>query len=280
MVGFRCSKWIILPKYNRLNLKREFYMKSSIFFQMLTMIPSLLIGSIVETNRFDDILIYIDQTSPRKTIVVCDLDNTLIVPCEPLGSVAWAEYLQHKLQSKGVSKKDSEVVEHILWKTIQPHIEMQTVDPKTSEVINELKKRQIPILGLTARFPEDSWFTFAQLQSVDIDLSLQKDLPQVNLQLPLEPYASYEKGVLFSTTVNKKSAVLIKFLELHKMNLECVIFVDDKHHHVEDVENACKKLGIQCIGVRFSGADEYFKTFNSSKAELQWEIFPNKIKAQ
>lgn len=252
-------------------------MKPSIFFHILTMMPSLLVGSIVETNRFDDILTYINQVSPHKTIVVCDLDNTLIIPCELLGSVAWAEYLQHQLQSKGVSKKDSEVIEHILWKTIQPHIEVKTVDPKTSEVINELKKRQIPILGLTARFPEDSWFTFAQLQSVDIDLSLQKDLPQVSLQLPLEPYALYEKGVLFSTTINKKSAVFIKFLELHKMDLGCVIFLDDKLHHVEDVENACKKLGIECIGVRFSGADEYFKTFNSSKADLQWEIFPNKI---
>lgn len=254
-------------------------MKSSVFFQLLTMIPSLLIGSIVETNRFDDILTYVDQASHHKTIVICDLDNTLIVPCEPLGSVAWAEYLQHKLQSKGVSKKDSEIIEHILWKTIQPHIEVKTVDPTTSAVIHELKKRQIPVMGLTARFPEDSGFTFAQLQSVGIDLSLQKNLPEVSLQLSLEPYASYEKGILFSTTVNKKSSTLIKFLELHQMNLECIIFVDDKHHHVEDVENACKKLGIECIGVRFSGADEYFKTFDPTKANLQWETFPNKVKS-
>lgn len=255
-------------------------MKSSFFFKILTIIPSLLIGNIVETSRFDDILIYIDQTSPRKTLVVCDLDNTLTVPCDPLGSVAWSEYLQSNLQSKGVSKKDAEVIEHILWKTIQPHIEVKTVDPKTSEVINELKKRQIPVLILTSRFPEDSWFTFAQLQSVGIDLSLQKDLPQVSLQLPLTPYALYEKGVLFSTTVNKKSAVFIKFLKLHKMDLKCVIFVDDKLHHVEDVENACKNLGIEYIGIHYIGADKYFKIFNPSKAEFQWKIFPNKMPSQ
>lgn len=154
---------------------------------------------------------------------------------------------------------------------------MKTVDPKTSEVIQELKRRQIPVLGLTARFPEDAWFTATQLQSVDIDLSHQSGLPQVNLKLPLEPYASYEKGILFSTTMNKKSSVFLKFLELHKMDLDCIIFVDDKNHHVEDVENACKKFGIDCIGVRFSGADEHVKRFNSVEAELQWEYFPNKI---
>lgn len=251
-------------------------MKASAIFQILTIIPTFLFGRIVETQNFDDILIYLEQ-APSKTMVVCDIDNTLIMPREPLGSVAWGEYLLKRLQSKGVSKKDSEIIEHILWKTIQPCIEVQTVDPRTAEIIEELKRRQIPVLGLTARFPEESWFTFDQLQSVNIDLTPQNELPQKLLQIPLEPAAAYEKGILFSTTLNKKSSVLIKFLELHKMDLGGIIFVDDKLHHVEDVEKTCKMLGIECIGVRFSGADESVKRFDAAKAELQWEFFPNKI---
>ena len=244
-------------------------MKFSVFFQMATLIPSLLMSSIVETNHFDDILSYVDQAPSLKMMVICDLDNTLIMPCEALGSVAWSEHLVKKLQSKGVSRKDSETIEYILWKTIQPNIEVKTVDVKTAEVIYNLKKRQIPVLGLTARYPENSLFTFAQLKSVDIDLSLQKDLPIVDLQLPLQ--ASYEKGVLFATTVNKKSDVLLSFLELHKMDLDYVIFIDDKYHHVEDVEKACKNLGIECMGIRFSGADEFFNIFDSFQPEF-WDF--------
>ena len=247
-------------------------MKIHAFLQVLSMLPSLLMGNIVETSHFEDILTYADRLS-QKTIVVCDLDNTLIIPCEPLGSVAWAEYVQKKLQSRGVSKRDSEIVEHILWKAIQPHIEVQTVDPKTAEVIQELKNRGILVLGLTARSPEDAAFTFKQLQSVDLDFSQQHHLPQNPLHLSLEPCALYEKGVLFATTSNKKSEVLVKFLESHQIDIEHIIFVDDKRHHVEDVENACRKHGLGCVGVRFSGADKHVERFDPAIADLQWDAF-------
>jgi hypothetical protein len=126
------------------------------------MIPSLLFGKIIETESLHDILIHLDQTLPncKQAIVIFDLDNTLIMSSEHLGSVAWGEYLIDKLQSKGVSKKEAFLIQNIIWRAIQPHIKVQVVDPKTNEVISELRKRQISILGLTARFPEESWYTF------------------------------------------------------------------------------------------------------------------------
>jgi len=247
-------------------------MKTHSLLQAFLMLPSLLIGTIVETSHFEDILTYVDGL-PQKTIVVCDLDNTLIIPCEPLGSVAWAEHVQKQLQSKGISKKDSEIVEHILWKTVQPHIEVQTVDAKTAEILQELKNRGIPVLGLTARFPDDAEFTFKQLRSVDLDFSQQQHLPLNLVHLSLEPYALYENGILFATTNNKKSEVLLKFLEIHQIDVEYIIFVDDKHHHVEDIEVACRKHGLGCLGVRFSGADKHMEGFDPAIADFQWETF-------
>lgn len=240
---------------------------------ILLILPSLLIANIFETPRMAEILSYLNH-SPDKLLVVCDIDNTLIKPNQFLGSVAWGEHVVAQLTNKGIDSKKAHEIEHILWETLQPHLMVETIDSETSQVIQEIQKRNIPIIALTARFPTESNYTCAQLQSVGIDFSQQKHLSPSQQFLPTEPSALYQDGVLFGTTKNKKSDVLFAFLDHASLSPECVIFVDDKQYHVEDVIHACQKRGIRCIGIRFSGADEDVNKFNPAIAEAQWKAFP------
>lgn len=245
-------------------------MKMYTLMLTLSMVPTLLFGRIIETGQLDDLLTHV-ETLPPKTLVLFDLDNTLIMPKGDLGSVAWAEHLFQLLLDKGVSEKDAETVQHIFWKSLQPRLEMRTVDPKTTEVLQALKNNGKMILGLTSRYPDNAAFTFKQLGSVGLDFSQQMHMPEASITIPLEPAALYSEGVLFSTMHNKKSDVLIKFLELHHLDVEHIVFVDDKHHHVQDVERACNEYGIKCLGVRFSGADPFVAKFDPIATQLQWE---------
>lgn len=247
-------------------------MRKYTLIQLLTIIPALLCGRIVETSQFEEILAYVESL-PQNTIVLCDLDNTLMMPKDLLGSVAWADHLQHKLHLKGVSKKDAAIVEQIFWKAVQPYIEMRTVDPKTAEVIQQLKLRGVPVLALTARFPYELEHTLKQLHSIGLDFSQQAAIPKKPFWMDLEHAALYEQGIIFASTVNKKSTVLLKFLEFYPSEIQQLIFIDDKQHHVEDVEQCCRQQGIDCLAVRFSGADQYIEQFDPVAAESQWQAF-------
>jgi hypothetical protein len=249
-------------------------MKIMNIWRIVLMMPSLLMGSIVETPRLNEICNYLDQLPNDNALVVCDIDNTLIKSLYCLGSVAWGEHLINQFMEKGIEARKANEIESILWQTVQPRVTVQTIDPDTSRVILDIQKRKIPIIALTARFPHECDYTLAQLRSVGIDFSKQKHLTLSKEILSIPSDSMYQDGMVFATTKNKKSDVLFAFLDKTSLHPECVIFVDDKQHHVEDVERACQKRGIKCIGIRFNGADKDVKNFNPAIAELQWKAFP------
>lgn len=261
------------------DLKVGAMMKGKIIGLML-IFPSILISYIVETSQFHDILAHLEYAAPDKTLVVFDIDNTLLEASQHLGSVAWADYLISNMKSKGIDHKKAQEIENVFWMIVHPHIQVQAVDPNTSQVIQEIQNRTITILGLTARTPDEFGYTFKQLRSIGIDLTNQKQLPLSDQQILLDARASYQEGVLFSTPYNKKSEVLYAFLENNHIEPECIIFVDDKHHHVVDVQRASEDRGLKFIGIRFSGADKQFINFNPAIAEIQWGVFPTIISDQ
>src|SRR5581483_3453867 len=84
----------------------------------------------------------------------------------------------------------------------------------------------------------------------------------------------YDRGILFGSPHKKKSEVLFTFLGKHSFHPECILFIDDKLHHVEDLARACEEKGIEYYGIRFSAADDHVKSFDADLAEIQWRAFP------
>ena len=252
-------------------------MKIQSFLCTLFTLPNLLNGKVIETHRFDEILNHIEYVPSEKTLVVCDIDNTLLEGAHYLGSVAWAENFIAGLVKKGISQAKAADIEDSIWQILQPRIPVKTVDPCTSEVLQEIQTKPILVLGLTARSPAESDYTFEQLRSLNITFDQQKLVPQCKEHLPYPSAALYDRGILYATPFNKKSEVLFDFLNRHALKPECIIYLDDKLHHVEDIDAFCASQGITCIGIRFSGADEQFKQFDPDLARIQWEAFPRLI---
>lgn len=252
-------------------------MKTKFFFLAFCIFPVLLTAHIIEITRLEEILQHIQPDEEKTTLVVFDIDNTLLKATQQLGSVAWGDDIAKNLENKRISKREAQEVVSVLWRTVQPHIKVQAVDPHTQSIIRKIQSQNIPIMCLTARKPQEAEYTRSQLQSIGIDLSSTRLTPAFEQFFHLTSDTLYDEGILFATPLNKKSQVFISFLEKTKINLKRVIFVDDKMEHVKDVKEALNHLKIECIGIRFGGADEDVRQFNPLIAKIQWDEFPRLV---
>jgi hypothetical protein len=127
-------------------------------------------GIIVESPKFAIIKKYIEKSRPEKVLIVCDVDNTLLRAAQHFGSVQWGDYIIDKLINNGVSEKNSGELGGMLWRFVQPFIEVQNVDPETPMILQDIQDKGFLILGLTARSPIEAGYTINQLRVVGINL--------------------------------------------------------------------------------------------------------------
>lgn len=221
--------------------------------------------AVVEIKTLEEILLHTKQYNPEKVMLVCDIDNTLLKSKGHFGGTAWSDYMEKKLRECGIDTQG--LVELELWSSIIPHVVVEHVDPKTSEIISFLQKQGVHVYALTARSRLEKECTHRQLLSINVDLSVQDKVIE---GVPFERgLVCYEKGVLFAAA-DKKSEVLLDFLNKIDLAPELVIFVDDKQFHVEDVVTACEETGLECVGLRFSGADHHVRLYDPIAAEEEW----------
>ncbi len=240
-----------------------------LFFIFL--IPMALSGKIIETEHYDAAIEAVKQSSHRNVLVITDLDNTVLRPTTQLGSEAWEDHGIEDLQRKGISKHDAEIIENILWIAVQPRLKMVPVDPSIPGAIKELQQNKIPVLALTARFPAEVELTNKQLESLGIDLSV----PWRSFKTPwLVAHSAFSDGVLYTSGFNKKSDVLFRFLDLHGLKPDYIIFIDNKMKHVQDISQAAEKRGIDYLGIRLNTTDDLYRNFNPAIAEVQWNALP------
>lgn len=237
--------------------------------------PAILKGVIVESPKFAEIEKYAMNNLPEKVVIVCDIDNTVLRATQNLGSVAWGDHTISELINKGISKEDAEEIESILWKTVQPFVKVESVDPETPIILEGIQNKGFLVFGLTARCPAEADYTNQQLLSIGINFARLK--PQLTFESlskeTKQPLYTY--GILFGTPFNRKSQILFSFLDENKIFPKCIIFIDDKLSHIEDISKVCCDRNISFCGIRFSGADQYVKSFNHQVANIQWILFPS-----
>lgn len=237
-------------------------------FVLLLSYHTILISSIIDTNSFETILPYVT----KDTLIFCDLDNTLIESTRQIGSTQWSDYISSQLNSSDQHKQKKSKVLSFCWRTVQPYLEVRTVDPRTHEIIQHIQNNQIVVHGLTARFPAEIEYTHEQLLSVNINLA-RHVLISEKIIFPFEQPVVYDRGIIFCGH-NSKGTALNAFLAATGHRPKRIIFLDDKWNHVRNVEKALSDSGIEYIGVRFGGSDERVKSFNPGAANVQFQALP------
>jgi hypothetical protein len=226
-----------------------------------------LAAEIKETAQIEEAIQHIKPD----TLVVLDIDNTVLRPSQMLGSDMWFSYYLENLQKSGLDKKDALRASVELLNKIYEVTEVQLIDEKTPEIIQELQAKNCIVIALTARGHEVDECTVKQLLSVGIDL--QKNAPVNNdFYVHNLPEVKWYKGVLFAHG-QSKAKVLHAFLEQIQYEPKQILCIDDKQPHLAELELHLATLKIPFLGLRYSGADANVKEFCPEVADIQLKHF-------
>lgn len=221
-----------------------------------------LLAKTYESNSFADLL----KEATSETLVLCDVDNTLIESTLHLGSAQWRKHLRNKMEGFD----NTEVLVEKFWRFVQPLIPVKPVDAQTIDVIETLKASNITVLGLTGRDPVEAEHTEDQLEEQGIVLSNFHEGIELHTSNP----ALYQNSVIYAGD-NTKAEALFAFFKQTGYMPKKILFIDDRKDQIHDLEKCVEARGIAFVGIRFSGADARVKEFDPHVADLQWACLPH-----
>ncbi len=193
-----------------------------IFSSLLITIALPLFSQIIETAHFSEIVQYIEED----TLVLLDIDDTLLIPVQTLGTDVW---FCDRLKACG--SLDQALAE---WEAIRQLTKVKIVEEGTAEIIADLQNKNIPVMCLTTQGLALATCTVNQLRTLDIDLT--KTAPSNEDFYFINKHGNlYRDGVLF-TSGTPKGKSLLKLLDLMGYFPKRIVFINDKATHIFDVE--------------------------------------------
>lgn len=237
------------------------------FLTFALFLSSSLSSVIYETMEMDELHSHLTPD----TLIVFDIDNTLMEPVQELGTDQWFYNRIKHYENWGFSK--DRALEKALrqWCAIQSITKVRVVEPGTAEIVQNLQKMGYSIMGLTTRGLGMCTLTIQQLGYLDIDLSVTAPT-QDEIHFMNERGCLYRSGILFTAATHKGKAMQKLF---NKMNYQPkrILFINDKRSHIEEFMETMLPKGVDFVGLRYGKTDERVKNFRQHIAEVQYNFF-------
>ena len=212
-----------------------------------------------------------EHVKAQDTLVLFDLDETVFeVPGQYVNDFWFTQMVAHAHSLGHTGGEQFEAVTPHYFKRMGEAPPVVPVEAHTAEVIRSLQEKNIPVMGFTARSTEMISSTMQQLSSIGVDFSKTSIMPH-NISFPLTKIAKLHDGVMFCSGLNPKGDALKALLNATTFKPKKIVFIDDKEKNLTTVMKAATDLGIEFIGIRYSGLDEKMKQFvldEESKALL------------
>lgn len=180
------------------------------------------------------------------TLLIFDIDNTLVEPVGNIGSDQWYYYIEKAYARDGLDSAAAEAKAGETWSWALATVKVKPVEDTTPALVREQQRRGVKIMALTARDAKDAPATFRQLKDIGVDLGT---------------------NVVFVGDGPDKGKALVAELKKRKLKPAKVVFVDDKPHHVKNVDAALTAAGIPSVSFRYGAADAKVRAFNAVMAE-------------
>ena len=228
--------------------------------------PLFINGIIIESDNLEDVFTYADKDS----IVAFDIDDTIAEL--PLGLAQWIEYRFFELQKMGFDKKEAYEIVLPMFFTINNFVKLVPIG-NSPNIVYELQKKDIPVIGLTNRSIPMIERTIDQLESIDIDFSLNSTF-QNNMKLSATHMGAFCQDIVFAG-FNDKGKMLFLLFKKTGFYPKKIIFVDDRLEQIEAVEKKAIEHNIEFIGIRFSLQDN--KKINCDIKNLEKNFYNFKV---
>ncbi len=233
---------------------------------MILFVP-VLSAKVIESSDIAHIISYSDQD----TLVLLDIDNTVIQLTQSLGTPQWFSDFYKKKRSMGISHEIATAETLHIYLKVNELSNSKPVDLRTSAIIQKLQEQGIIVLALTSR--DDKLFktTLRHLKPTKLNFNLGK-FKDYQLKLKVGEKSKVQNGIIFAGGKHK-GACLEEFFSMVNWMPKRVIFVDDQLKAIQEVESSILKSDIDYIGVRYGYLDKHVKSHNLKVSELQLEHF-------
>lgn len=228
-------------------------------------ITSLSYGKIVETQHFQEIQSHLDS----ETLVLLDIDDTLLIPVQMLGCDEWFQCRMQKHQQEGATISESLEKSLAEWEAVRHLTQMEIVEQGSEKIVHKLQNQKYMVMGLTTQGLALATRTKQQLMEKGIDL--KRTAPsQKDCYLTIGDHGIlFRAGILFTSGAHKGKALfgLLKKLEYTPRR---IVFINDKASHLRSIEETAKEEGVEFIGLRYAYSDARKAAFNKEIADYQF----------
>lgn len=267
--------WYILQLKDHITQKEETSMKLYTFFAYIFFtITHTTHSYIVESSTVETVLEYIDG---RNTLVIFDLDNTLMHPYGELGSDEWFSYLLTEKMKEGFTLDQACTAILPYYYYAQHYLNAKLTETSVPSLIKNLIDHHIDVIALTARSPYLSEITHEQLERLGIRFLLGSTYI-AECVLPLPYPCLYRYNMLFVSN-NDKGEALRCLLDILGRYYTKIIFVDDKLKYCYSIETALSDVAEICC-IRYSGCDNLVASFDPIKAQEQFHALQMRNRMQ
>ncbi len=226
---------------------------------------STLCGEIFEIKNLKETLSYLKP----ETVVVFDIDDTLVVPAQMLGGDEWFQSRRRFHQENGHDVAESLEKSLAEWQCVRHLTKMQLVEGDASEIVRLIQDGKHPVMGLTSQGLALATRTKQHLLEYQIDLNLTAPHPDDHYFQISGHGVLYRSGILYASGRNKG---LTLFTLFEKLSLEPkrILVIDDTLSHLVAIEKFAQEKGIEFIGLRYGFSDTYKAAFNKEIADFQF----------
>lgn len=218
---------------------------------------------IIESNQIKTLT---DHVKPG-TVVILDLDNTVMESQLELGSDQWFVQLCVQASTFIADKTEALAFAIALYHEIQKIVRTQAVEKEVVDIIKSLQASGIPVIAVTARDACLEHATVRQLHDIGIHLEGFK-LPRKEFTVNGRPVASV--GGIIYCGGQDKGLCFQGAVEGTGIKIPAAIMVDDKGKYLDQVRLVAEAVGIkEYTGIRYGHLDAKVRLLDMSKAGHQ-----------
>lgn len=223
--------------------------------------------TIIESNRIDSVL---EHAQNNNTLVVLDIDNTLVHTNQELGSDAWAYWFVKKKIMEGLPLNQALDYMFDLFKHVHAHIDVYPVEEQSVDVVHKLKELEVPTICLTGRPGRMIDITQEQLKNAGFVINSPDDFNKT-MTLNMGHRVEMANGIICGGLNDKGDVIAHLFKTLTCTVPDAVVLVDDKKSCIESMSKRCAESGVDYTGLRYGYMDPIVAKFDAKKAEEQLE---------
>ena len=206
-----------------------------------------IVNVVYSSNDLQDAVDKANALDAQSTLLVFDIDDTLLTATEFFGSDKWYDWQRGRALSPNgnvIATQDSEKV-NCLFDTLGMVFEIAVNKPTQADMATLVNGVSNDVVILTARSGAYRAATMRELARNQLDFS-DKSLtsPDVGLHYDYTlggrtANVSYVEGVFMVQGMNK-GVLLLDLLARTGHEYTSVVFVDDKQHNIDNMANALK----------------------------------------